>query len=68
MVNRKAISWKAKGASLETAHRPLSRVNGYLQSDGDENVMVTRRELWAAGFVTSEGTHIRLFVRLRPRR
>lgn len=65
--NRKPISWKGKATSIVIAHRPPSHVNEYLRSGLDEPSLPTRKEPWAAGFVTSEGTHIPLFVRLARR-
>ena len=67
MSNQKSILWKAKATSLDTAHRQSSRVNEYLRSVMDEPSLPTRKAPWAAGFVTSEGTHIPLFVRLTRR-
>ena len=58
MANR-----KAKSSRLDIAHRPPPRVNEYLKADAGETLIPTREEPWAAGFVTSEGTHIPLFVR-----
>lgn len=70
MANREALAWNTKapmgGIIAETMARPLDQ---RATSDDFDGVFRSgaREETWAAGFVTSEGTHIPLFVRASPR-
>ena len=58
MADQKVLARKANPSRLDIHGAPKARLNDVDESSpGDE-----RAEPWTAGFVTSEGTHIPLFV------
>jgi len=64
MTNREALT---KASRVVIADTPQLLSKQFATSHGDElSGRGAREERWAAGFVTSKGTHIRLFVRSAP--
>lgn len=58
MADQKALACKTKPAKVDVGAGPKAGLNGVDESP----LRGERAEPWAAGFVTSEGIHIPLFV------
>lgn len=61
MTNREALTKASRVVVADAPQLLLKRLHGDEVSGHG-----AREERWAAGFITSKGTHIRLFVRSAP--
>jgi hypothetical protein len=66
MANRVLINRSLAADILDAAHEPQPQEDS--KSDGDKITPLSRREPWANGFRTFDGTLVRLFIRPAPSR